>query len=79
VGQVGWLDRLGGEDDRALAMQAGSQGARLLLYAGEPQGDPIVSHGPFIGNSGEDIRRLFAEYRAGRFARVRTLGTVAKS
>jgi len=80
VGQVGWLDRLGGEGDGALAMQAGSQGARLLLYAGEPQGDPIVSHGPFIGNSEEDIRRLFAEYRAGRFVRVRTLATpVVKS
>ena len=54
-------------------MQAGSAGARLLLYAGEPQGEPIVSQGPFIGDSQEDIRRLIAEYRAGTFVHVSTL------
>ena len=73
VGQVGWLDRLGGEDANALGMRAGSHGARLLLYAGEPQRAPIVAHGPFIGDSEEDIQRLVAEYRAGRFPRISTL------
>ena len=73
MGEVGWLERLGDEDASALSMRAGPEGARLLLYAGEPQGDPIVSRGPFIGDSEEDIRRLFADYRAGKFARVATL------
>jgi quercetin 2,3-dioxygenase len=79
AGQVGWLDRSGGEDASALGMRAGSQGARLLLYAGEPQGEPIVSHGPFIGDSEEDIRRLFAEYRAGAFVRISTLAAPSRS
>jgi len=60
-------------------MRAGPEGARLLLYAGEPQGDPIVSRGPFIGDSEEDIRRLFAEYRAGKFVRVATLAARSRS
>ena len=44
-----------------------------MLYTGQPQGDAIVSHGPFIGNSEDDIRRLYAEYRAGRFQRMSEL------
>jgi redox-sensitive bicupin YhaK (pirin superfamily) len=48
---------------------AGEDGVRLVLYAGQPQGDPIVSHGPFI-DSREDIARLHNEYRAGRFERL---------
>ena len=35
----------------------------LVLYAGQPQGDRIVSYGPFIGDSKEDIARLYTEYR----------------
>jgi len=54
-------------------MVAGEEGARVVLYAGQPQGDPIVSHGPFIGDSREDIVGLYAEYRAGRFDRLSDL------
>ena len=61
AGQVGWLGRGGG--DRSLVRTvAGADGARFVLYAGEPQRDPIVAHGPFIGDSREDIARLYAEY-----------------
>ncbi len=73
AGQVGWLDRPAGHGTGALRMTAGEEGARLVLYAGQPQGDPIVSHGPFIGDSREDIARLHGEYRAGRFPRLSTL------
>jgi redox-sensitive bicupin YhaK (pirin superfamily) len=56
-----------------LHVVAGEQGARLVLYAGQPQGDRIVSYGPFIGDSKEDIVRLFTEYRAGQFVRLSDL------
>ena len=48
-------------------------GARLVPYAGQPQGDRIVSNGPFIGDSKEDIVRLYTEYRAGKFVRTSEL------
>ena len=67
AGQVGWLDRPEGDGPSVLTVLAGENGARLVLYAGQPQGDPIVSYGPFIGDSKDDIARLFTEYRAGRF------------
>jgi hypothetical protein len=52
---------------------AGESGARLILFAGQPQGDPIVSYGPFIGDSKQDIARLFAEYQTGGFPRLSEL------
>jgi redox-sensitive bicupin YhaK (pirin superfamily) len=71
--QTGWLDRPDGEGTSVLRVTAGDGGARVVLYAGQPQGDAIVSHGPFIGDSQEDIVRLYTEYRAGRFERMSAL------
>jgi quercetin 2,3-dioxygenase len=72
-GQVGWLDRPEGEGTSLVHVAAGDESARLVLYAGQPQRDAIVSHGPFIGDSRDDIVRLYAEYRAGRFERMSNL------
>lgn len=73
AGQVGWLDRPDGEGPSVVSVAAGDDGARLVLYAGQPQGDEIVSHGPFIGDSRDDIVRLYSEYRAGQFERMSDL------
>jgi len=73
TGQVGWLDRPNDNSASVLRVVAGQSGARLILYAGETQGDQIVSYGPFIGDSKQDIARLFAEYRAGKFPRLSEL------
>jgi redox-sensitive bicupin YhaK (pirin superfamily) len=73
VGRVGWLDRPSGPGSSRLTFLAGPDGARLVFYAGQPQGDAIVSHGPFIGDSREDIARLYAEFRSGAFVRMSEL------
>jgi redox-sensitive bicupin YhaK (pirin superfamily) len=73
TGQVGWLDRPTDNGTSVLRAVADESGARLILYAGQPQGDPIVSYGPFIGDSKQDIARLFAEYQSGRFPRLSEL------
>jgi len=73
TGQVGWLDRPTDNDASVVRVVAGESGARLILYAGQPQGDPIVSYGPFIGDTKQDIARLFAEYQAGEFPRLSEL------
>ena len=70
---VGWLDRPRNDGPSVLTMVAGEAGARLVLYAGQPTGDPIVSHGPFIGESRSDIVRLYDEYRAGQFTKMSEL------
>jgi len=73
TGQVGWLDRPKGEGTSVLRAVAGKEGARLVLYAGQPQGNPIVSYGPFIADSKQDIARLYTEYQAGQFVRMSEL------
>lgn len=73
TGQVGSLDRPEGEGTSVVRVAAGEEGARLVLYAGQPQADAIVSEGPFIGDSRDDIIRLYMEYRAGRFERMSDL------
>ena len=72
-GQIGWLDRSTDVGTSVLRVVAGESGARLVLYAGQPQGDLIVSYGPFIGDSKQDIARLIAEYQSGRFPRLSEL------
>lgn len=65
-GQVGWLDRPEGGRDSSIRL-TGTTRARALLYAGQPQGDPLVSYGPFIGDTQADILRVMSEYRSGRY------------
>jgi redox-sensitive bicupin YhaK (pirin superfamily) len=78
TGQVGWFDRPEGDGISVVRVNAGEEGARVVMYAGQPQGDPIVSHGPFIGDSRDDIVRLYAEYRAGRFEKMSELARATR-
>jgi redox-sensitive bicupin YhaK (pirin superfamily) len=73
TGQTGWLDRPQGDGASLLRVTAGEEGARLVLYAGQPQGDPIVSYGPFIGDSKRDIARLYTEFQSGQFVSLSEL------
>ena len=50
---------------------AGASGAKLLVLSGEPIGEPIAAHGPFVMNTREEIRAAIDDYNAGR------MGTLA--
>jgi quercetin 2,3-dioxygenase len=71
--QAGWLDLFDEATESALQLTAGEKGTRFILYAGKPTGDNIVSHGPFIADSSEDIQRLYREYRQGRMKHISTV------
>jgi redox-sensitive bicupin YhaK (pirin superfamily) len=73
TGQTGWLDRPQVDGASLLRVTAGEEGARLVFYAGQPQGDPIVSYGPFIGDSKQDIVRLYTEFQSGQFVSLSEL------
>jgi redox-sensitive bicupin YhaK (pirin superfamily) len=73
AGRVGFLAEPGLEATDALTLTAGPFGARAVLYAGERQRVPIVSHGPFIGESRADIMRVSREFIEGRLPRVSDL------
>lgn len=50
-----------------VALQAGKNGARLLLLAGTPLGEPIAQHGPFVMNTEAEIQQAIEDYRTGKF------------
>jgi hypothetical protein len=54
-----------------VAVTAGRDGARLLLVAGRPLGEPIAQHGPFVMTSRAEIEQAFADYRDGRLVQQR--------
>jgi redox-sensitive bicupin YhaK (pirin superfamily) len=74
AGQVGWLDRPETSEPSVLRLRGGEGGgARLVLYAGQPQNLPMVMHGPFVGETRADLMRISREYLDGRFERVSAL------
>ena len=76
--EVGWLDRSTIDGDSELDIGAGKSGARFVLYSGQPQGDPIVSHGPFIADTQEDISRLYRDFRTGKMKHISTVSETQK-
>ncbi len=69
TGQVGWLAPSASTDLATdLAIVAGASGAHLVLYAGEPIGEPLMQHGPFVAGSPAEITEFHRQFRAGRFA-----------
>lgn len=78
AGQSGWLEHLTSEEETEITFNAGADGARFILYAAAPHGVSVVSHGPFIGDTNEDIIRLYAEYRAGKLPHLNDLPESSK-
>jgi quercetin 2,3-dioxygenase len=71
--QVGWLDFFNDNAQSDVQLTAVEEGTRFILYAGKPTGENIVSYGPFIADTSEDIQRLYREYREGKMKHISTV------
>ena len=76
TGAVAWTGPVG-DSGSVLALRAGGQGARVLLYAGQPQNIEVVAKGPFIAGSDEEMARYYASYRQGKFPHASTMRPLA--
>ncbi|WP_337054541.1 pirin family protein [Pseudoxanthomonas sp. USHLN014] len=56
---------LGGGE--SLVLQAGAQGASVILVAGRPLREPVVRHGPFVMNTRQELMQAFVDFQEGRF------------
>jgi hypothetical protein len=54
----------------AVRIEAGAKGARVLVLAAKPIGEPVVQYGPFVMNTREEIEQAIADYQAGEFTRA---------
>ncbi|WP_312317838.1 pirin family protein [Stenotrophomonas sp.] len=56
---------LGGGE--VLQLQAGTDGARLIVVAGRPLREPVMRHGPFVMNTRQELMQAFVDFQEGRF------------
>lgn len=70
--QSGWLNKTGQGEDSEITYKAGKEGTRFVFYAGEPTKSPLVSHGPFIADTQDDILRFYQSYRNGEMKHIKT-------
>jgi redox-sensitive bicupin YhaK (pirin superfamily) len=54
-------------DGDTVAIVAGPAGARAILVAGKPLGEPVARYGPFVMNTREEIIQAVHDFEAGRF------------
>jgi hypothetical protein len=47
-------------------IEAGAAGARALLLAARPLGEPVVQYGPFVMNTRAEIEQAVEDFRSGR-------------
>lgn len=52
---------------KSIRLTAGPEGARVMLAAGKPIGEPIVWAGPFVMTSEGEVRQAMLDYQQGRF------------
>jgi len=57
-----------GGDADGVRIQAGADGAQVLLLAGQPLREPIAQYGPFVMNTEQEIYQTLQDYREGRLA-----------
>jgi redox-sensitive bicupin YhaK (pirin superfamily) len=55
-------------DGERLEVQAGPEGARFILLAARPLGEPIAQYGPFVMNTPDEIQQAIIDYQSGKFA-----------
>jgi quercetin 2,3-dioxygenase len=68
--QVGWLAP---SSSRELVISAQDNGARLVLYAGQPLGEPLTQRGPFVAGAPSEITDFNRRFRADEFTSMSKL------
>merc|ERR1719453_1301191 len=52
---------------RDIIFRANSDGMGAMVFAGKRIGEPIAWHGPFVATSQAELRKVFNDYRSGKF------------
>ena len=66
AGQVAIL----ADDGDAVGLAAAGEPLDVLVLAGEPLGEPVVSYGPFVMSTPEEIQQAISDYQRGAMGRI---------
>ncbi|HXP21864.1 MAG TPA: pirin family protein [Streptosporangiaceae bacterium] len=72
-GQTAWSDPVDGTADDTLlrlAVPDRAEPARVMVYSGQPIGEPVAMGGPFVMNTRSEIAQAFADFHAGAFGDI---------
>ncbi len=58
------------DSSQPLTIEAGEQGAGVLLLTGKPIKERIVHMGPFVMNTEQQIRQAVQDYQMGKFGKI---------
>ena len=72
AGQVAWSDPAGPAGLSSLELRApdGDDLAQVIVFSGQPIGEPVAVGGPFVMNTRAEIAQAFRDFEAGRFGPV---------
>jgi redox-sensitive bicupin YhaK (pirin superfamily) len=54
-------------DQMDIQLKNGTTVSEILVLQGRPIKEPVVQHGPFVGNTRNDIQQAFLEYNKTQF------------
>lgn len=54
------------EREKSLVNLFSAADAEILMLGGQPHNEPVFAYGPFVMNNEEQIRKCYADYRAGK-------------
>lgn len=79
AGQVAWSDPLPLVDAShiTVATRDGDVPSVVMVYSGQPIGQPVVMGGPFVMNTEAEITQAFIDYQAGKFGHIPRHGRLA--
>ena len=67
VGSSGAIDAhnlvLLDQEGEGVSVTAGNENAELVIISGEPIGEPVAQHGPFVMNTRQEIQQAIEDYQ----------------
>ena len=72
AGQVAWSDPLPHATASLITVATGDgdQPSVVMVYSGQPIGQPVVMGGPFVMNTDAEIAQAFTDFHAGKFGDI---------
>ena len=54
-------------NEGVIELEALSENSKIIVLSGKPINEPIVSYGPFVMNTQEEITQAFEDFKNGKF------------